>query len=102
MFEVSFTSNYHSYAVFVAVVHTLLVSDGSARMDNCFHTGLVCDLHTIREWEEGIRGHYGTFKREFEAAGFLDSLSEGIYTGCLPDTAGQKHSVLGQNDSVGF
>ncbi len=40
----------------------------------------MCDLYAIAEWEEGVRGHYGTVQVEPETFGLDDRLFQSIDT----------------------
>ena len=75
MFKVADTSQHHAHALGIAVVNAVLVLDRAPRL---YHRGDACfmgDGYTVREWEEGIRGHDGTFQVEAKLIGFGNGLS---------------------------
>ena len=57
MFEVSFTCEYHGYAILVGCFYGFLVADGSPGLDDCRDPCLVGCFHAVREGEEGIGSH---------------------------------------------
>ena len=71
----TYTGKYHGHVVIVAIVYAQLVFDRSTGLDNSLYTSLVGNLHTIREGEEGVTGHYGSIQVEVERSGLFYSLS---------------------------
>ena len=54
MVEQAQTAKGHGYAVFVAGVDHLLVTDGTAGLDNGGHTAAVSALNVVAEGEERV------------------------------------------------
>ena len=69
-------------------------------MNNGGDSGIVCNLHAVGEWEEGVGSHHSTVEVEVEAVSFLYGLLESIYTRSLSDTACTELLVLGKDDGV--
>ena len=86
----------------VAVVKGQLVFDAAARLDDCRHALLVCNLHAVGEGEEGIAGHDSAVQVEAEVLGLLDGLLQRIHAAGLAHAAGQQLLALGQDDGVGL
>ena len=72
--------NHHRDAMFVAIVERKLILNGATRLNNCGHTFISGNLHTVREGEESVRCHHGTFQVEAEVLGFFDGLLQSIHT----------------------
>ena len=83
MFEMSHSGHHHAHAVSVAKINAVLVFDGAAGLhyggDSCF----MRNLHTVREWEEGIGSHHRTFQVKAKFSGFDDGLTQRIHSGSL-------------------
>lgn len=66
MFEMTDSRLNHSQAMRVAIFNGQLVIYRTTRLNNCSNTCLISYFNTVREWEECIRSHNGTFQIEFE------------------------------------
>ena len=70
---------HHRDAMFVAIVERKLILDGTTRLNNCGHTFISGNLHTVGEGEESVGCHHGTFQVEAEILGFFDGLLQSIH-----------------------
>ena len=94
MFKVADTRQYHAYALGIAVVNAILIFDRAPRL---YHRGDACfmgDGYTVREGEEGIGGHDGSFQVEAKLIGFGNGLSQSIHSGGLSYARGKKLRVV--------
>ena len=66
--------HYHRQSIFIAIIYAQLILDGTSRLDNTFDACFMSYLHTIREREESIAGHYRPFQIKIEGLGFVDGL----------------------------
>ncbi len=80
MFKMPSTCHHHRQSIFIAIINAQLVLDGASWLYHTFNACFVRNLHTIREWEEGITGHNGTFQIKFKRLCFMDGLVQGINT----------------------
>ena len=53
---------HHRDAMFVAIVERKLILDGTTRLNNCGHTFISGNLHTVGEGKESVGSHYGAFR----------------------------------------
>ena len=61
MFKVAYSGKYHFHIVRIAIVDGKLIFNRTSRLNYGIDAIFMGNLHAIREWEEGIRGHNGTF-----------------------------------------
>ena len=54
VFEMADSRNHHRDAMFVAIVERKLILNGATRLNNCGHTFISGNLHTVREGEESV------------------------------------------------
>jgi len=80
MFKMSSARHHHRQSIFVAIINAQLIFDGTPWLNYTFNARFVRNLHTIREREEGITGHYGTIQIKFKGFCFVDGLVQGINT----------------------
>ena len=83
------TGHYHSKIIFIAIIYTQLVLNGSTRLNYSSNPCFVRNFHTIRKWEKSITGHYSSLKIKFKGICFINTLSQGINPGCLACSACQ-------------
>src|SRR5688572_32269116 len=101
MFKMSDTCYDHGHAVAVAEFHRLPVADRTPWLDHRSDAGLVCNLHAIGKWKEGIRCHHRILEREAEVLRLGNGLPERIDARRLARTAGQQLPVLSQHNGIG-
>ena len=80
MFKMSSARHHHRQSIFVAIIYAQLILDGASWLYHTFNARFVRNLHTIREWEEGITRHHGTFQIKIERLGFVYGLVQCINT----------------------
>ena len=78
MFKMSISSKYHTYVKFITSIDGILITDGAAGLHDGGDAGLMSQLHTVVEGEEGIGGEHGTMEVEAKGMGFLDGLAQRI------------------------
>ena len=54
MMEQTHTGKGHNHTVFVTFFNDQVIPDGTAGFGNILHTGGICTLNIIVEWEKGI------------------------------------------------
>lgn len=74
MFEVANAREDHRHILLITEVYRVLIFHRATRLDHGTDTLLMSDLHTIREREESVGGHYRTRQIETEGFRFFDGL----------------------------
>ena len=100
MFKVSLSGYCHTHSVLLAVVDAVLVMDRATRMGDSHDTGLMGNLHTVREGEECIAGHNCTIQVEAETLSLSDCLTQGINAAGLTCATCKQLTVFGQHYGI--
>ena len=100
MLKVAYACHHHGYAIIIAVFYRFVVAYRTTGLYHSSYTGLVCNFHAVAEWEERIRGHYGTIQVEVEAVSLLYSLFQSIYSRSLSYSACTQLLVLCKHNGV--
>ena len=74
----SYARHDHGNAMSIAIIDAQLVLDGSPRLNHRLNPCLMGNFNTIREGEEGIRGHDSTLQVKAKYLGFFDGLTQCI------------------------